>query len=1108
MGPKKAAKTTPQTTAQPAALLLPSTYYQDQACQGAPMDNLRKEFFSKIAQYDFPEIIDFLKAAYQLHAPKDSVENLQKLGTRLNEINAGPSEKSTKDCAAILNGLTNLGYDKSDLAALQIKSFTRHFQDPANRGDKNLFDVAAACGRLKYDKAEIGIEAKVFDRAINLQYGALSTEKKINVLASLARLGFIAKTPELSDNISRLVGDIEKNIPQLDARNLASFTHTCAKMEKFGKLFEMQDKINTALMPQVNTLTSNSAFALMRTQMYCDLTVGQKFFDEEQINAIAAKHFESPPTVSKIQKTVAKKLENMGYKVELERPVYALAGQSVHSMDIFASRKNAEGTEEYFIEIDGPSHFYNDAQGACHNSATVKRNYFNHKAIELSNTLSKVFYSELSYAAIEQRQGSLSKFLDEEIRRNQIELTGVPLAVSSQSDEKETEELNADISNLEVASEAKEAAPTKKKKKKKPESKESPKTTAPRPTYASELERAIAGGNVAEVEKWIAEGADVNARLSQGRTPFQVALQADLNSDLFPYDLGYHRVLNSLLNAGAEASALGTVSAKNLKDLLDNSAHKEFETLLCALLHENKTALSQEQILQVVKSNSLPAIEVMIEKGNFATANSATNSKAINHVAKEIVAERADIQILHSLVNKVRIDSRLIDDASGAIKKKLLEKSLVESVPEVFNAIVEQNNLDAKFLSFDNTKLLNTAIIYNHADVVRMLTDPTNRGIDVTKPSNLINTPLMTAAHGSVEIAKILVEERGMKVNETSISGYNALYIAAGSNVDMLRYFVMQGGDINVCFDIKKIEAMSSSLINNFDDYNTEYAATPTPLMSAMISGRVDTTRFLLENGVNINFATPNGVVTNALLGAVFSSHITMVETLLEAGFDPNKSGLLHNKMYKPLEVACDNLSHPQANEVVQSLLHHGANPNELLNQNQEHITPFLLSIGDADFALDTLRLMVEKGADCAGSSAKTCYKGRIKPIQQVFALFKANPPRFLENMNLLLENGADVNTVLTSGQGVLSSVITGADLKAAQLLVKHGANVVDPIEIGTHKPAIAFQFSEAVLGSDHEVSKFLKEEYIKQTKPSANITSAQQANFKFSKSLNDFFKG
>jgi ankyrin repeat protein len=264
-------------------------------------------------------------------------------------------------------------------------------------------------------------------------------------------------------------------------------------------------------------------------------------------------------------------------------------------------------------------------------------------------------------------------------------------------------------------------------------------------------------------------------------------------------------------------------------------------------------------------------------------------------------------------------------------------------------------------------------------------------------------------------------------------------------------------------------------------DVRATLASGFTPFFFAVREGHIEAARALLEAGADVNETLqPKGdraaltvsanyepaiTGTSPLLMAVQNGHFELAIALVRAGADPNdgRTGFtpLHTVSWvrkpdasdtgDPAPIGSGRLTSLQ---FVRALVELGANVNGRAAKGAprppasatllgiEGATPFLMAADRADLPL--MRELIKSGADPLLPNAD-----KTTPLMAAAGLGTANPleeagteSEALEAVKLLLDLGADVNTVDANGDTAMHGAAYGNFPTIVQLLADRGARI------------------------------------------------------------------
>ena len=266
-----------------------------------------------------------------------------------------------------------------------------------------------------------------------------------------------------------------------------------------------------------------------------------------------------------------------------------------------------------------------------------------------------------------------------------------------------------------------------------------------------------------------------------------------------------------------------------------------------------------------------------------------------------------------------------------------------------------------------------------------------------------------------------------------------------------------------------------------------------TPLLFAVREGRIEVVKALINAGVDVNEATTVEKSMSALLLAEENGHYELAVVLLEAGANANdeRSGArpLHHiaRVRKPNRGDGEDGSPPPQGsgkltslDFVRALVKHGAGVNAPRKQGSSgkggmgtrRATPFMFAAKTADVPL--MKLLIELGADPMKPNADGA-----TPLMVAAGLATTAPDEeagtedeCLEAVKLLLDLGADVNTVDKNGETAMHAAAYKSLPKMVTFLAEHGAKmdvwnhknksgwtplmIAEGFRVGNFKPSVA----------------------------------------------------
>ena len=962
---------------------LSSTYYRDTFHLETNLAPATETFFSQINHLETYNISDFLSTLEKKNRIKEqpyfSEENLQKLFGKINQLSSNDTaEFATPDLDKILNSLAGLGFKKEMLSGLNIQNLVAITNDKIDKfKPREIANIVNAFARLGYDKDDLKIDSAKLSGRINQKISGFTHQDTLISLHAFAQLGYGEE--DLGHSVKNLISSAKrpsskKLISNFDGREISTLIHSLAKMEMFDELFnpDLRSQINATFTTKTITdLSPESAFSLLQAQMICDLILGDRFFADTTSSAISKNCKNETAKISQLQQKVANHLP----KNQLEYPLYKISETSLRDVDIFykTDRKN------YFIEVDGPTHFYSSKNSAgeisCQkNSATVQRDRLNEAAIlrlAERNRDEDFYYLTLPFFEIANlTYKQLSDVLKDKFT-NSSKLEPTVIEQEAVEEEKVAEDSLAAPENEPVK--IIKPAAAKKTKSKKP-AKTVKETATPQaipndPKTEKLIEFFFTTKNLAGFAERFAHSPNVDKIFEKAQAEINGSSRSDITSALIragaplpqdaatmmnnaivknhsdiiealittgidvnatlpngknPLDFAAHhippnvRIVNSLIAAGANIET-AEIDAAKANSLLQQSLAEGCIESSCALLKLGTTV--PKGILKKALELESPALVIAItEKAGFNPQNEEAKS------ALRAAVKSNNVEIFDTLV-AARINVAEID-FTGA--KKFLFDVIHDGNP---NSILRlaQNKEFAKLTFPNGSTPLHVAAFNGDVDVAAALVES---DAPLNAATSIGSTPLHLAAFkGNKDIVQILVDA-GADTQATSIvknSLLTPLHSAIIANRDEIAEILITKTEIS---SDARIGLVKSTITNNhpktFETLIKHWPLSEKDKLNGLLlfltkEGPIEFIKILTDNGVDPNIILPDRndpplhtVICEAHLTSDKDRSLKIINSLIDAGADVNLSS---KNGFAPLAIA----AHNGHKDIVQILIERGA---------------------------------------------------------------------------------------------------------------------------------------------------------------------------------------
>jgi ankyrin repeat protein len=444
---------------------------------------------------------------------------------------------------------------------------------------------------------------------------------------------------------------------------------------------------------------------------------------------------------------------------------------------------------------------------------------------------------------------------------------------------------------------------------------------------------------------------------------------------------------------------------------------------------------------------------------------------------------------IRQITGFVLLTAGLAAPAAVAVRATLADAA--EKRDKTAVRVLLKSGADVNAAQADGTTALHWATYHDDAEMAASLV---KAGANVKAVNRYGMSPLAEACmNGHAAVVKLLLEA-GADANAAMKGGETVLMLAARSgNLGAVNALLARGANLNARERLGQTALMWAAaeghtvvvrtLIESGADLNATLDSGFTAFFFAVREGRLETARALLAVGIDVNkpMRRPQGAsrrgrggpgareqTTTPLALAVQNGHFELAIALVDAGADPNdvRTG------YTPLHMVAG-VRKPDSNDTndgspalgrgrllsldfVREIVKRGANVNfrlpngspglgstssRIATEGAAGATPFLFAADRADLPL--MRVLKELGADPFLPNFNN-----TTPLMAAAGVGTTSPDEeagdeseALEAVRMLLDLGADINTVDNNGDTAMHGAAYNAYPLVAKLLAERGAN-------------------------------------------------------------------
>ncbi len=556
------------------------------------------------------------------------------------------------------------------------------------------------------------------------------------------------------------------------------------------------------------------------------------------------------------------------------------------------------------------------------------------------------------------------------------------------------------------------------------------------------LHQAAAAGDIEQVRKFLAQGADVNAKDKDGRTPLHSAAWY-ARKDVVAVLLAHGANINEADGSGQTPLHLAaTFGGKPLSEfILAQGAQIDAR---------DKAGNTPLHAAAGFPSVDRDLLELLIAKGADVKARNEAGQTPLHRVS---MIRRLDKRLERTAEVLLALGAEI--DAKDQSGRTPLHFAVETGHRELVDLLVAKG-ADVKTRAADGTTLLHQAVKSEQLDMVEMFL---SRGIDINSAGSDGRTALhLAAGTGKNNIVEALIA-RGADVKARDVSGQTSAQFGVRSNhKDTVRLLLDKGAEVSsiqIAAYVGDLDAVKGFLEREGNVTAQDKYLTST-LWFAAQGGQKDVAAFLISKGASVNVEDVGRVRMGALHFASVGGSKEVAELLIANGAEVNAKA---DGDATPLYYAAQS----GAKDVALLLIDHGADVNAegagkwrpldaAVRASRKDVAKLLADKGadtsHQDYLLfracgqvdkDLAELVIRKGVNV--NSQAWGYAPALEAIWSGYtkATKPADVPRLLGVLKLLLDHGADPDAKDRWDWSLLHYACGNVDL--TKLLLDRGAN-------------------------------------------------------------------